>query len=342
MRNLSALRRLGFSSFLVSTALACGSRTGLFGDDDSPFRGTSSGVSSSSGFTSSSGAIIDGSVFFDGGIPIPDDAPSTIDARPVPPDVFREDCPPEQLLVYVISNDNELLSFNPEDGAFKSIGRITCPTADPGYTPFSMAVDRKGTAYILFTDERIYRVSTATGACIATSYVPRQLNFARFGMGFATNSVGPTEFLFVAGDEENVAPGQPTGADGLAQIDPKTFQLSYIGSDPTMRQAELTGTGDGRLFAFFRDSQDSATANIGEVDTKSGLIGGTRHFDSVDMGSGWAFAFWGGDFYMFHAPEGTTRITRWRPRDNSVATVATTSPGTVIVGAGVSTCAPQQ
>jgi hypothetical protein len=57
------------------------------------------------------------------------------------------------------------------------------------------------------------------------------------------------------------------------------------------------------------------------------------------MGSGWAFAFWGGDFWVFTAPAGDSRITRFRPSDGSVTTVVD-SLGAIIVGAGVSTCAP--
>jgi hypothetical protein len=319
----------------MSGLLACGSRTGLF-DDEGP-----GGIS-----IDVDGGVeidVDGSIIVDGGVIVPDDAPSTIDARPVPPDVFRADCPDsDALLVYVISSDYRLQSFNPDNGQFRTIGNIACP-APPGETPFSMAVDRKGTAYILFTDENIYRVSTATGACIGTSYVPRQSNFARFGMGFATNDIfGPSEKLYVAGDPDNVGTGQPAGAGGLASIDPTTFALTFIGYDQRLQSAELTGTGDGRLFAFYRDDDDDSTSNIGEVDTQSGQILGERHFESVDQGSGWAFAFWGGDFYMFHAPGASTTVTRWRPVDNSVATVATAPSGAIIVGAGVSTCAPQQ
>jgi hypothetical protein len=60
----------------------------------------------------------------------------------------------------------------------------------------------------------------------------------------------------------------------------------------------------------------------------------------VSQGSGWAFAFWGGNFYTFTAPGGSTVVTRFDPNDGSIVQVAQTSD--VIVGAGVSTCAPQQ
>jgi hypothetical protein len=158
-------------------------------------------------------------------------------------------------------------------------------------------------------------------------------------MGFATNSVGPTETLFVAGDD-NQSNG---GANGLARVTPGTFELSFVNDfAPPIDSAELTGTGDGRLFAFYKKGTPptSPPSYIGEIDPATGRVIGERRFDGIDQGRGWAFAYWGGDFYMFHAPAGNTRVTRWRPSDDSVAQVATTSNR--IVGAGVSTCAPQQ
>jgi len=321
-RSLPAVRRVAFLLLLV----ACGSRTALFVEDD--------GFAGFPAQDAGPDARRDGGR--DGDI---EDAPPPLDVRP-PMDVDRRDCPDaDAQLVYTITSTYDLQSFNPDTGQFRLIGRISCP-ATPGATPFSMAVDRRGIAYVLFTDERLYRVSTATAACIATPYTPRQSNFGLFGMGFATNSAGPTETLFVAGAEQDRT-GQGAGAGGLARITPGTFALTPIGDFfPTIRSAELTGTGDGRLFAFYQKGGASVPSYVGEIDPDTAQVIGERRFDSVDQGQGWAFSFWGGDFYMFHAPNGTTRVTRWRPSDDSVTQVATTP--LTIVGAGVSTCAPQQ
>ncbi len=321
-RSLPAVRRVAFLLLLV----ACGSRTGLFVDDDA--------------FSSFPGQDAGPDARRDGGRDADlEDVPPPLDARP-PQDVDRRDCPDaDAQLVYTITSTYDLQSFNPDTGQFRSIGQISCP-APGGATPFSMAVDRKGVAYVLFTDERLYRVSTATGACISTPYAPRQANFALFGMGFATDSVGPTETLFIAGDEQS-RNGRPPGGRGLARITPGTFKLTAVGDFfPRVESAELTGTGDGRLFAFYRKGTDTPPSYIGEIDPDTAQVIGERRFDTVDQGQGWAFAFWGGDFYMFHAPGGSTRVTRWRPADDSVKQVATTP--LQIVGAGVSTCAPQQ
>ncbi len=336
-RSLPAVRRVLFLLLLV----ACGSRTGLLLDGDE-FTGRPPPLDGGSDLDGS-GSNRDGSVPTDGAIP-------PLDARP-PVDVDRRDCPDaDALLVYTITDTKQLQSFNPSTGQFRLIGNIACPagksTQNPSEdaTPFSMAVDRKGIAYILFTDERLYRVSALTGACVATSFVPRQSNFRLFGMGFATNTGGPDETLYVAGDDRTYGDGQ-RGARGLARVDPTTFTLTPVGDfSPTVAQAELTGRGDGRLYAFYDKGTGAAgfaePSYIGEINGQTAQVVGERRFDAVDQGTGWAFAFWGGDFYMFHAPGGTTTVTRWRPTDDSVREIARTN--LKIVGAGVSTCAPQQ
>ena len=316
--------RFAFLALVAAAAIACGSRTGLFTDEEAfgpnPEEGGDGGRD---------GGRRDGAR---DGEP-EEDALPPIDARP-PVDVVRNDCPDaDATLIYVITTNYQLHSFNPPDGAFKFIGNIACPAALDA-TPFSMAVDRKGTAYILFTDERLYRVSTLNAACVGTTYQPRQFGFGVFGMGFATNSVGPTETLFIAGDDRTA------GADGLARIDPTTFELTPVDDFfPTIRFAELTGTGDGRLFGYYRKGANTPPSFIGEIDTTTANVVAEKRLGTVDQGQGWAFAFWGGDFYVFHAPGGSSVVTRYRPADDSVTQVATLP--SVIVGAGVSTCAPQ-
>ena len=326
------LARAAFLLLLV----ACGSRTGLFGTEDD----TTGLLPDGGPLPGRDGGFRDGPIGFDS--PFEPDAPlPPIDAAPRP-DANRTDCPDaEATLVYVVTEANELYSFFPTDGTFKFISKLTCPV-DSMFNPFSMAVDRKGVAYVEFTDDRLYRVSTATGACIGTNFQPDQQGFTAFGMGFATNSVGPTESLFVAGST-----GMNAGMSrGLASIDVATFNLTPVGNFiPDIANAELTGTGDGRLFAFYNKQTNPQGGNlppsfIGEIDTSNAHVIAETAFPTVGQGTGWAFAFWGGDFYMFTAPGASSDVTRWRPSDNSVNVVA--SLPTRIVGAGVSTCAPAQ
>ena len=317
---VAVVTRVGFALLIV----ACGSRTGLFGEEDDTFEILPDG-----------GIVRPGR---DGGVDanVPEVLPP-IDAQPR--DANRLDCPDaDATLIYVVTRNNELFSFFPTDGSFKFISKIACP-APPSDTPFSMAVDRRGVAYVLFTDQRLYRVSTATGACIGTSFQPNQGNFSNFGMGYATNAEGPTESLFVAGTGDQGAQSSP----GLGRIDTNSFALTPVGKFlPDIARAELTGTGDGRLFGFYTKGPNNGPPSfIGEINTNTARVVAETPLPTVDQGNGWAFAFWGGDFYMFTAPNNAgSDVTRYRPVDNSVTVIATLP--TVIVGAGVSTCAPAQ
>lgn len=324
------MRKLRRIALLLLLA-ACGSRTGLLtdsegvGDDiDGSKDGTADGFDSNA----------------DAG---DEDALPGLDVQPNP-DVVRTDCPDaDSTLVYVVSTNNNLYSFFPTDGTFKQIGKLTCPAA-PGSNPFSMAVDRKGKAYVVFSPSgELFQVSTATGACIRTSYAPMQLSIATFGMGFSTDDLGPSETLYIAADK-GLAPSQ------LGSIDLTSQKLSIIGEiTPTTYLGELTGTGDGRLFSFYgKDPAIADTTNpmvvptfIGELDKKTGKIVAETPlpFPQVAQDTGWAFGFWGGDFYIFTAPGGSTKVSRYRPADGTTTQVATIDD--VIVGAGVSTCAPQ-
>jgi hypothetical protein len=255
------------------------------------------------------------------------------DARATP-DVVRTDCTDATAtLVYVVTSSDEILSFDPSAAAFRSIGTLRCP-APPGTSPFSMAVDRRGTAYVVFDDGGLYRVSTKTGACTATSFTRRIDGFNRFGMGFATDLGGPSETLFVASS------GDP-GGDALASIDVKDFSLKPIDPFvPSLARAELTGTGDGRLFAFYTPST-GGDAHVAQIDKTNAHVLDDVPLPGVQQGRGWAFAFWGGDFWLFTDPksEGASTVTRYRPGDHTIKNVAKYK--TLIVGAGVSTCAPE-
>ena len=161
-----------------------------------------------------------------------------------------------------------------------------------------------------------------------TSYVSGQHGFNYFGMGFSTNAGGPAETLFLANQDAV-----------LGSLNTTSFNLTSIATlTPAVTLAELTGTGDGRLFAFYSPAANAGDSFVGEVDKTTAAIIATNHVN-LPLGRGWAFGFWGGDFYLFTAPSGSSIVTRYRPSDQSLTPVGA-YPG-VIVGAGVSTCAPQ-
>jgi hypothetical protein len=327
-------RPLVFSVMLTVTCggfFACGSRTELVDDGEALTNNDDSGT--------------DARKPRDAGLDA--DLPP-IDAK-VPFDASRLDCPDaDATLIYLITEDNQLLSFYPPSAAFTLIGNIACPaeinpqTGVP-YTPFSMAVDRRGTAYVEFDDGSLFKVDTATAACTATTFVTNQHDFESFGMSFSTNGAGPSETLYVAGGSlaTNANPNETPNQD-LGSIDVTNYQLTDIGPfNPVISDVELTGTGDGRLFAFWSVDQQSNT-NISEVDKTTGNVTGSDELPGTSLGNAWAFGFWGGDFYTFTQPNGQSTpsvVTQFDPVTKAVNVIGGyPSP---IVGAGVSTCAPQ-
>jgi hypothetical protein len=259
-----------------------------------------------------------------------------IDVNPLPDVVVQGCVDAGATQIYLITSENILYSFYPLTLAITAIGMISCPVPDPeSNTPFSMAVNRTGTAFSVFQEGNLEEISTATAACIPTPYVPDQQGIINFGMGYVGNSsVDAGETLYVAANSiGNPAPMV------LGTINTTTFTLNIVGSFQPV-SAELTGTGDGRLFAFWAPGGEGTPGSaVSQVDPATAQIIATTPLPTVTQGEGWAFAFWGGDFYLFTGT-GSSDITRFDPIANTVTVVG--SVPNLIVGAGVSTCAPMQ
>jgi hypothetical protein len=315
------------TTFFATLAVAsCGDRTGL-----------------STGHVTEE----DADVFEDQFVSLGEDAPPPIDVS-LPDVPIINPCPDAAAtLIYLIGISNDLYSYLPPNGPAVRIGKIECPGSE-GSSPFSMAVDREGIAYVIFqgnegnasTATGLFRVSTKDATCERTAYDPSQNGNETFGMGFVADVADGGETLFVSQDT-----GHQVDNNGvLGTIDTTTFLLHSIGAfSPPATGAELTGTGDGRLFAFSPQSEDTGVSSfIAQIDPTNATILGEDPLPGVFQGDGWAFGFWGGNFYTFTSTgqEGPTTVTRFDPHDKSV-TVVDTILNDNIVGAGVSTCAPQ-
>lgn len=241
------------------------------------------------------------------------------------------DCVAAAKLVYVVGSGNQLYSFEPSTLAFTQIGYLDCKSN--GAHPFSMGVDHNAVAWVLYDDGKIYNVSTSTAKCTPTNYVAGQQGFLTFGMGFGRDTPnGETEKLYVA----------DMASKGLGIVDTTTLTLSVVGPfDKETLGGELTGTGDARLFGFFGESlpMKPMPPQISEIDKTTGTILSQTPLPTIDMGTGWAFAFWGGYFWLFTSPFGHSQVDRFDPVSNKTLTVLPDA-GFTIVGAGVSTCAP--
>jgi hypothetical protein len=245
-----------------------------------------------------------------------------------------DDCGDVGKVIYVVTSENVLLQFDPPTLAFTKIGKLSCPTSS-GATPFSMAVDRTGTAFVLFHDGNIFRVSTKDASCTSTSFSPGQSGFDQFGMGYVSDSAGSVgETLFVIdgsnfGSNSNKGLAQVSGQGVLSQV--AQFDGGLSG-----RTGEVTGRGDGKLFAFFVSNGSSSVA---EIDKKTAHIISNEP-QPLSSISAWAFAHWGGSFYLFNAQGGPSHVHKYTPGKGTVEVVK--NAGYSIVGAGVSTCAPTE
>lgn len=239
--------------------------------------------------------------------------------EPVDPDA----CPEDAKLVYTIDLQNTLHKFDPKTATFTTVGKIHC---DSSVLPNSMGVDRTGTAWVLYSDGSLFKVSTKDASCQSTTFEPGQLGFSVFGMGFATD--GPnskTERLYIA----DAPPEQHLGV-----IDLTTLKVSDIGPVTGLSaRAELTGTGAGKLFGAF----EGTPFVIAEIDKSSGnLFSKSPQSNVAGENSNFAFAAWGGSFWLFVGND----VFQNDPTAHDTKKVATVNFR--VVGAGVSTCAPTE
>jgi hypothetical protein len=276
---------------------------------------------------------------------VPLDAEASFDAPDVQ-DVIIPDgpdiCPDSgATLVYVITESNDLYSFYPPTLAFTLIGRLSC-TANPGVTPFSMAVDRQGIGRSVFSDGTLYLVDMGTAACAPTGFQTGQSGFLTFCMGYAADSVDAGdggEILYVAECSATTGPPRPNSR-GLATVDTTSLHLRFVAPfTPPIPGPELTGTGDGRLYGFYTNAFGTGS-HIVQIDRATGVLLQDFPLQVGTPMDGYAFAFWGGVFWVFtFSGQGLpTIVTRFDPATLSETMVTTMPEG--VVGAGVSTCAP--
>jgi hypothetical protein len=327
-----------FVGSVGSFAVACGDRTGLLVDETAePDSGTDVFVPPDAGRDARDARE--------------EDALPTLDAI-VPLDVTPLICTDAGATqIYVITEQNILYSFYPPTQAFEQIGTIACPTTGTTTSgaqpePFSMAVNNRGIADVVFDDGELFRVSTATAACVATPFAQDQDGFCDFGMGYSGDMTDAGETFYVAADPmlDTACPGGGVAQATLASID-TNLVVHPIGpfTGASVVGAELTGTGAGQLFAFYSHvSNTDPDSFIGQIDKTTGAVTAESILPGVSQGDGWAFAFWGGDFYAFVSATGSgfSDVWRYQPSNQSVTHLLTMQ--NVIVGAGVSTCAPAQ
>ena len=314
-----------------SLAVACGGSNPSvgFGEVDGGGSGGSSGGPSGGGSGSGSGGSGSGSLTGDGGT-----GGSSGGAGNGCTGAATD-------YVYILSAQNDLYSFAPNLKKFTKIGALQCPTT---MQPNSMAVDRNADAYVNYfssdgTMGALYKVSTQNASCSAQPVVNLPPGWTQVGMGYSTIGTSTNEALYVNG-----VGGMGGGGTGLGLVDFGKNTVGPIGpfsGNLKGASAELTGTGDGRLFGFFT----TTPVYVAQIDKASGATAKPVPMTGVQTPQDWAFSFWGGHFYLYTSQGmlgsgGGSDVTDYDPVSGTVDTGFMTSIGFDIVGAGVSTCAP--
>jgi hypothetical protein len=248
----------------------------------------------------------------------------------------QDGCSQAAMSVYTVDQNNTFSQYDPATKTFHDLGQLNCP-AGGGATPFSMGVDRNAIAWVLYSDGELFRVDTTSLACTATTW-HSQSGLTQFGMGFSTNTAGGTDdTLFVAGGAD-VSTG--TSAT-LAKLDTTAFSAMTVGT--VNGWPELTGNSNAELWGWFpSDAQGQTVPKVEKLDKTNGSALTTYMLPSLQgMPSAWAFAFWGGDYWIFLAKDLDLSTTVYQI-DGTNGTIKGNTPtnGRLIVGAGVSTCAP--
>jgi hypothetical protein len=281
--------------------------------------GTSTGEGTSTGGDSSSGG---------------DSSTGDVEACPCPDlEVALDDG------IFVLSQTAQLWKYFPESNQLQQLGQIGCNLPP---STFSMAVDRLGFAWVQYASGQLRKVDVTNVAnCSDPGFVPNQQGVNNFGMAFVSNSAFD-KCDQIYGDQYTGIPEGMNAAD-FFRIDPMNLQIVKLGK-ANFGTAEVTGTGDGRVFLFAANGADT---QLVEVDKANGSLISTIPLPGVKLGGGWAFAFFAGDFYFFTdgQNDGLSEVTHidYDDSDNNgkqdIKVVINNAP-LKVVGAGVSTCAP--
>ncbi|MEM6291265.1 MAG: hypothetical protein AAGA54_08365 [Myxococcota bacterium] len=262
------------------------------------------------------------------------------------------DCPCENVLdgIYVLNTNSppSVWFFDPPANTFTEVGVLGC-SPPLGYTANSMAIDREGYAWINYYDVnaetgKMYRAPLSDlSACEDRGYTNTPGDWWLFGMGYATVSAGSScdELFIYKSDRYLEYPNFSPGGAQLAQYDQVSDSLSVLGNTD-YPVGELTGTGNGQLFAF--GPVDASQAVLVELDKDTGAELENIPLPGLDITNAFAFGFWGGDVYFFTETfpnSGTSQVTRldYDGNDGGGFSTYNASAGIHIAGAGVSTCA---
>lgn len=219
--------------------------------------------------------------------------------------------------VYVVNSEDQIALFWPDKKEFEILGSLDC-VPELTMTPNSMAVGADRVAWVNYvgSDQTgmiggIYRVDLDDLSC-APSGIALDQDWLQVGMTFVRTPQGEALYVVSMADIEGDG-----GIGKLARIDMEANALvpvGTIGAPLTEQLSDLTGSGDGRLFGFFRTSP----MQLAEIAPGSGDIVDTVALNGLAQPSSWALATWNGDFYLFTGDQFAVQASRYRPADGSL------------------------
>jgi hypothetical protein len=245
--------------------------------------------------------------------------------------------------IYLLDVDAGLHRIAPGSLEVESLGPLAC---DGASSAMALTVDRNGMLWAMMVDDQgyrgIYTVDPISLACSPTDFVdPIAENIGVNSLAFVADAPdSETESLYI---------GANVGGSfdfeiplSLGRVDLDTMDMEIVGTAaivPTgyYQIADLTGTGDSRLFGFFPGD----VAVIAELDESSSSLVSDEILD-FGVGSPWAFAQWAGRLWLFSSSGNPgSDIRAWDPITGDVEEIHP-GIGVDVVGAAVSTCAPYQ
>jgi len=241
-------------------------------------------------------------------------APPALDPKRAPVGVT------DTRLIFLVTRDADLYAFNPNIDkleAYHRVGRMDCKSRGG---PMSMAVDRKGSAWVFHDSGQLFKVNVGDASCVPTTY---QHPVHRFdlGMGFTAKTPGSSqEQLYVMGN-----------AFGLATIEMPSLEVDVLGP---VEDGELTGGPDGKLFVFLPDGR------LSEIDRNTRKLTTIHTFRGLSGIDAYAFARYAGRFYLFTATAGGSSVTTEFDPKTRVEEIRDVDLGFRVVGAGQSTLVP--
>lgn len=245
--------------------------------------------------------------------------------------------------IYLLDVDAALHRIFPASLEVEFLGTPACTGVSNAQ---ALTVDRTGVLWAMMIDDAgnraIYTIDPISLACDATDFVdPIVENIGVNSLAFVADAPdSETESLYIGANVGGSFDVQ--NPLSLGRVDLDTMDMEIVGTAalvPTgyYQIADLTGTGDSRLFGFFPGD----VAAIAELDESNSSIVSDEVLD-FGVGSPWAFAQWAGRLWLFSSSgDPGSDIRAWDPITGDVEQIHP-GIGVSVVGAAVSTCAPYQ